>query len=65
MRHGFEDGVPRTMVSDDELMGEKRSPWVSLREALDQDQVDQLTSYNALNVFAVTPTVPPSVIEFH
>jgi proprotein convertase subtilisin/kexin type 2 len=33
-----EDGVPHTMVSDDDLLGEKRSPWVSLREALDQDQ---------------------------
>jgi hypothetical protein len=40
MRSGYlpvEEGVPHTMVSDDELLGEKRSPWVSLREALDQD----------------------------
>jgi hypothetical protein len=37
-----EEGVPHTMVSDDELLGEKRSPWVSLREALDQDQVQEV-----------------------
>lgn len=33
-----EEGVPHTMVSDQDLLGEKRSPWVSLREALDQEQ---------------------------
>ena len=39
-----EDGVPHTMMSDEDLLGgEKRSPWVSLREALDQDQVKTMT----------------------
>jgi hypothetical protein len=40
MRSGYlpvAEGVQHTMVSDDELLSEKRSPWVSLREALDQD----------------------------
>jgi hypothetical protein len=35
----LEEGVPHTIAADDDLVGEKRSPWVSLREALDQDQV--------------------------
>jgi hypothetical protein len=32
-------GGDLTMASDEDLLGGKRSPWVSLREALDQDQV--------------------------
>jgi len=53
MRSGYlpvAEGVPRTMVSDDELLGEKRSPWVSLREALDQVSIS-LTFYKQLFMY--------------
>lgn len=58
------EGVARTMVSDEDLIGEKRSPWVSLREALDQDEMpDKRSQYKIVEQVKQIEAYDPRVVH--